>query len=308
MTGARPDPGGADAREKAARAWADVRSRVDAALAGVTDQAAAIGAARALLRDDDWIAALLDAAAASLDIDAGRTLPLRVSDSEVRSGIVVAQHPAVSFTLDVVHAARLAAKKNNPGPGSIGFTGDISIARFVRAGGAVLSWWEIPPIGCDFSAAAAGTCRRTGQRALADGDIVELDGRHESFIIEAARANLLLVSATIRTEAPVSVEYDGATGAYLGCSAASDRESRLQMIATLARLLDAKEAFPAIAALLDEPAFFVRWHAMRELIAIDADAALPYLELLATHDPHEEVRAAARATLELLAPGERRAA
>jgi hypothetical protein len=308
MTGGRQGPGGPVARDDPARVWAPVRARVDAALAEVADQISAVRAARALLGDDEWIARLIDAAVASLDIDARQPLPLRASDSEVRSGIVVARHPALSVTLDVVHAAKLAVKKNNPRPGSIGFTGDISIARFVRSGGAVLSWWEIPPIGLDFSAATAGTCRQTGHRAVADGDMVEMDGRRESFIIEAARGNLLLVSATIRTEAPVSVEYDAATGAYLGCSAASDRDSRLQLVSSLARLLEAREVFPAIAALLDEPSFFVRWHAMRELIAIDAEAALPYLRMLADHDPHAEVRCAARATLDLLLPDERKAA
>jgi len=38
---------------------------------------------------------------------------------------------------------------------------------------------------------------------------------------------------------------------------------------------------------------------MRELLALDADAALPPLRRMADRDPHPEVRAAARQTLEL---------
>jgi hypothetical protein len=235
-------------------------------------------------------------------------LPFRPVANEIRAGLVILDRPDISLTLDIVHAARLAQKKNRPRPGSVGFPGEISVIRFVKAGGAVLSLWEAPPIGLDFSAAGAGACRRVARRTVADGETLTIDGRHQSFVIEAARANLVLVNATIRTEAPVSAEYDAKSGAYLGCSAADDRDSRLQMVATLARLLDAEEAFPAIAGLLDHPSFFVRWHAMRELLGIDAEAALPYLRLLATHDPHADVRAAARATLDIVATPNRRAA
>ena len=41
--------------------------------------------------------------------------------------------------------------------------------------------------------------------------------------------------------------------AYVGCSAADDSASRIQMITTLLRKLDCAAAFPAIAAFLDHP-------------------------------------------------------
>jgi hypothetical protein len=265
-------------------------------------------AARALLLDDDWIAGLIAANAATLRSDPLAALPMRGVNNDVRSGVVIHEDERLTVTLDIAHAARLAAKKNRPRIGSIAFSGRISVIRFAKAGGATLSLWEAPPIGLDFNAAEAGICRAAGRRTVTDNEVVTIDGRRESFIVEAARSNLLLVQATVRTEAPVSTEYDAGTGAYLGCSATDDRDSRLQLISTLARLLGAPEAFPAIAALLDHPSFFVRWHAMREMIGIDAEAALPYLKLLATHDPHRDVREAALATLGLFAPAARKAA
>jgi hypothetical protein len=51
--------------------------------------------------------------------------------------------------------------------------------------------------------------------------------------------------------------------------------------------------------LLKSPHFYTRWHIMREMLALDAEAALPDLQRLAAQDPHPEVRAAARQTLEL---------
>jgi HEAT repeat protein len=69
------------------------------------------------------------------------------------------------------------------------------------------------------------------------------------------------------------------------------------MITTLLRKMRCDEAFEVIAEFLDDPHFFVRWHVMRELLGLDAVAALPHLCRLASGDPHPEVRRAAGAVL-----------
>ena len=85
------------------------------------------------------------------------------------------------------------------------------------------------------------------------------------------------------------------TLAYVGCSAADDSASRIQMIATLLRKLDCAAAFPAIAAFLDHPNFFVRWHVMSELLGLDAAAALAASAATWRRAiPHPETRRAAR--------------
>ena len=99
-------------------------------------------------------------------------------------------------------------------------------------------------------------------------------------------------------QAPLSVEYDSATGVYVGCSATGDTSSRIQMISTLFRKLGRNDAFPAIAAFLDHSDFFVRWHVMKELLGIDTAAALPHLKRMAATDPHPDPRRAARTVLD----------
>jgi HEAT repeat protein len=48
---------------------------------------------------------------------------------------------------------------------------------------------------------------------------------------------------------------------------------------------------------------------MRELLGIDAEAALPHLKRMAARDPHQDVRRAARSVLDRLqAPRPRKAA
>lgn len=274
-----------------------------------TDTDALTDAARALLADDDWIDPLIDRAAAALSRDPRFTLPFRALHNDIRSGLCLFERPGFRMSIDVVNAVHLAAKKQAvDGLRSINFPSEIAVIRFVRGGDATLSFWEAAEIDHVFSAGSAGTCRPSSQRRIQDGELLIVDGRRQSFVIDHARPNLLVVQVTISTGAPVRVEYDSRSLAYVGCSAANDSDSRIQMVATLARLLDAPEAFPAIAALLDHPSFFVRWHAMREMLGIDAQAALPYLKLLATHDPHPDVRETALATLGLFGPAERRAA
>ncbi|MDQ8755235.1 HEAT repeat domain-containing protein [Sphingosinicella sp. LHD-64] len=232
--------------------------------------------------------------------------------SDIHKGLMVYESPDVSLAIGAINIAQLAAKKSaHRGATSIGFTGRMSVLKFVDAGDALLSFWEAPPIGAGFSATSAGRCVRTGERRLADGDVLVVDGRRQAYVIEQARANILLLQAEIaRDQAPVGVEYDSGSLSYVGCNANDDGASRIQMMATLLRKLDCSAAFPVMAALLDHPDFFVRWHVMRELIGIDARAALPHLRTMAALDPHDDVRATAGATLAHLEQvvGDRKAA
>lgn len=265
----------------------------------------------ALFADDGWVDALIGGLAAKLRADPFFDPPFRVVNSDVHSGLLVFEDERLSIGASVSARDDLAAKKNaRRGATSIGFTGRISVIKFLKSGGARLAFWEAPPITAAFSAAAAGRCTPAGTRQPADGEILVVDGRHQSFVIEHARANLVLLQAEISLDrAPLSVEYDSASRSYVGCSAGSDDASRIQMITTLLRKLDCDAAVPTMAALLDHPDFFVRWHVMKEMLGLDAAASLPHLRRMAARDPHPEPRRAARAVLDRLdAPRSRRAA
>jgi hypothetical protein len=260
-----------------------------------------------LFADQSWVDALVAALAEALRADPFLEPPFRHLNSDIHSGLVVYEDERVSIGAGVMSVASLAQKKNRAQtPASVAFPGQLEIFRFLRAGGATVSFWEAPPIGPDF-AAAQGCCRRSGERHLSDGDILVVDGRRQSFVVEHARANLVLLQASVKVDrAPVSAEFDRATGAYVGCSAADDSASRIQMLTTLLRKLDDDAAFPAIADFLSHPNFFVRWHVMRELLGLDAEAALPHLKRMAATDPHAENRRAARTVLDRLEADPRR--
>jgi hypothetical protein len=292
------------AAERAATAWSDgpVHRRFDEMVGPLRDgnRDDIVDAARTLFSDDAWVDALIAHLAREMRDDPYFEPPFRALHSDIHSGLLVFEDQHVTIAAGVSRVAQLAEKKNvKAKAASVNFTGHVSVLKFVKAGGARIGFWEGPEIDDDFSAASAGTCRKTESRAIADGEILVVDGRRQSYVIEHATSNLVVLQANLRAgQAPVSAEYDAASGAYLGCSATDDGASRIQMIATLVRKLGHPHAFEAIAAFLDHPSFFVRWHVMRELVGIDAVAALPHLKRMAARDPHPDPRAAARLVLD----------
>jgi HEAT repeats len=290
------------AMDRFARGWIDgaVHRRFEAAIADIPVRSAeAISeAALALLRDDQWVKSLVRLAVDELRQDHFFVPHFPAINSDINSGLLVFDHEDLSIAASVAGASLIAAKKNASGRASISFTGQIDLVRIIKCGGAQLSFWEAPRITEDFTAAEAGRCVRTGSRHLQAGEVLVVDGRYQSYVIEHSASDLVVLQASVkRDRAPLSVEYDAVTHEFIGCSATDDGASRIQMIVTLLRKMRCDEAFEVIVQFLDDPHFFVRWHVMRELLGLDAAAALPHLCRLASGDPHPEVRRAAAAVL-----------
>lgn len=223
---------------------------------------------------------------------------------DTHSALLLFNHPDLTITLGVTGADNIAARKiENGGRGSIGFTGVVNLFHFVKAGGATISFWEAPVAGPDFLASEAGECRFVERRVIEDGETIIVDGRHQSFVFEHASSDLVYFHALVRAEAaPVSVEYDSGTHAFLGASSTNDASSRIQMMVSLLGAMERDDALPLMEQALNNRQFYTRWHIMREMLALDAEAALPALRAMAAGDPHAEVRAAAQQTLELFFP------
>ena len=294
-----------DAVDALSLSWArhPLMTDLETRLAGLPERStgAVLDAARAFIDREDDIAAMLRAMVESSRADPFFRPPLHPVSSEVQTGLLLFHHRDLSISLGVSGVDMLAAKKAGPrGASSISFTGITGLFRFVKAGGATLSFWEAPVIGDDFVAAQAGQCRFVERRRIADGEEIVLDGRCQSFVIEHAASDILYFHAMVRPEAaPLSAEYDSKTLAFVGASSTDETASRIQMMVSLLRTMEREDAAPLLVEALASPHFYSRWHVMRELLALDADAAQPHLLAMAESDPHPEVRAAARQTLDL---------
>lgn len=278
-------------------AFAELRQ----ALGPATERGAAavLALARRVIEDDASVAALLDAAISAAAADCYCRPPLRASRNAVQDGLLLFGDPALTIQIAVTSADALAIKRaSGEPPPSISFTGQTSLFRFVKAGGASLSVWSAPAIGPDFAAGAGGRCRLVERRRLADGDLIEFDGRCESFIVDGIVSDLVYLFASTPLEAgPVAVDYDPLTLEPVAVSSTDDAGSRIQMMLALLRTIGRRDAAPLFAEALSARHFHARWQAMREYLALDAGLALPHLERMARADPHPEVRAAAAATL-----------
>ncbi|MBC9033330.1 hypothetical protein IAG41_13115 [Sphingomonas sp. JC676] len=251
--------------------------------------------AERLLSDSGWATALIDPLVAALDHDPFFEPPFKISRDARRFGAVLFDCPAISITMSIASATAMATL---PAPASMVFTGRMAVTRYLKAGGATLRRWRAEPITARFGAATAVPARALPPVTLVDGDMMRLDGRIEAQLVAEARSDVVTLAATVRPgAAPLMREYAIPDGVLIRTASNDDRASRTEMLLAFLRLSGRADAGEQFGAVTRDPAFHVRWAAMREWLALDARAALPRLAEMATGDANMEVRAAATLTL-----------
>ncbi|MBT2188705.1 HEAT repeat domain-containing protein [Sphingobium nicotianae] len=134
--------------------------------------------------------------------------------------------------------------------------------------------------------------------SLLPGQWLSLDERHETLRIEPQDRPVLMLHGRIdRRPAPPIRRLALDDGRPLGTVQGDDGFARAGMLMSVLRAAGTREAIPVLIGMLDRPSGRERWTVMRELLALDAIAAWPYLARMAAHDPDEGVRHAAQAVL-----------
>lgn len=287
------------ARPRAAAEWHDWRCsppvrRMREGWASVRCVEEAAAHAEALLSDAAWVDAIFASMIRVLGNHPLADPPVKVSRDALRTSVLVHDCPVASLTATILSAQALA---DAPAPASIVVAGRLSVMRVHHAGGAVLRRWRAGPIRDDFSLATAGRCHALPPIALEDGAVVRVEGRTDAMLITDAERDVATLTATIRLGAALVMrEYARDDGRPLRAATLDERAARSQMLLTLLRACGRRDADPAFDAATRDPAFFVRWDAMRQWLAIDAGAAEPRLAEMALDDPNADIRAAAAAT------------
>ena len=277
----------ADRSASIARAWHDGEAvrHVTAAFAALTpdDAERVADAAATLLAEASWIAALLAPLTAALRDDPWFDAPLRVARDPRRTVVRLLDLPAATVSATVAMGDADAT--------TLTVSGRLAVTRYHRAGGARLLRWDAGPP----DAGEALPLASLPAVELHDGLVLRTDGQREATLLDTVTP---VATVTIATRAPAMVrEYDRATGRRLRIATGDEGASRTHMLLTLLRIAGRTDAGARFDAATRADAFHLRWEAMREWLALDADAALPRLRDLAAADPHGEVRAAAAATL-----------
>lgn len=251
--------------------------------------------AAAHLADPSRLEALLAPLIAALRADPWFEPVFKVSRDRLRTGVVLLDCPAVTFSATVTGAREL---DRLPAPATVILSGRVTLTRYLRGGGARMRRWGAEPAGNDFNAATATAAHEIAPIAIADGMLIRQDGRSTGHLLTQAKTDILAVTATLKTNAgPLIREYAIADGALVRTACADDAASRIEMLLTFLRVSACTDAGPLFDTMSRHPAFHLRWAAMREWLMLDAQAARARLADMATHDPNAEVRAAAAVTL-----------
>ncbi len=267
--------------------------QVAAAFADCHDAATAdeVGARAAdLLGDDRWPGQFMTPLIDALRSDDWFDPPIRTNRDGLRIGAVLFECPVVSIAASVLSADALRARPQQP---TVVVPGRLSVVRYWRGGGARLRRWRTNAVGPDFKTSTAPPCIPIAPITLEDGMILRSDGRTTGQLTDGATSDVISLTATVRVDASMFMrEYAADTGALVRVAALDDRASRTQMLLALLRHAGRTDAGHCFDEATHDPAFFVRWQAMREWLALDARSALPRLREM-TSDPNAEIRAAA---------------
>lgn len=240
-----------------------------------------------------WVDGLVADMAREALRDPLMTPPFRSVDGPFHSALLLVDEPEVAVSLGIIDARRLRARKRrNGGRGSINFSGRRKILHFARARGLELGIWV--------TAGDGERCSKLETKAITDGDIIGFDTSKRSYIFERAAANVVFLQGEIRIGVrEISREFDAQSGRLVSLSSGEDAHSRAQLLMSYLRETGRNDAAPVFAAYAANGPHFVRWHAMREWLALDPVAARPHLDAMAANDRHQEVRAAAAKALAL---------
>jgi hypothetical protein len=135
-----------------------------------------------------------------------------------------------------------------------------------------------------------------GQLALARGATLRVRAYQDVVDIWVPGTRGLVLELVGKPQGQVVWAYDPSTLRALSPIAADKNAAHLEYLAwTLAKIGDSSSV-PAIAALTEHPAHFVRWTAVRTVMELDQEQGLTLLER-AARDRHPHVSAAARRAL-----------
>jgi hypothetical protein len=230
-------------------------------------------------------------------------VPALFFDTDGFHGIVLYNNAEVRVSLVALPPIAHRVKKNRPAketPLATTIQANDGLIHCLRASGLRVRMWKANRL----------THRDPlTSRVLMEEPTVDLHAGKSLFFEGGIRGMTLLPSegpllaiyvASTESRTPVSAHYRDDTKALYSFTAGDMRSSRLQLLATVLQRLHWTEGAKELAALIDHPDHFVRWHLARELLVLDEVLAIPLVRALAESDPHPQVRDIAIQTLHLI--------
>lgn len=265
---------------------------------GDPDRVTAIGAS--LLQMPDLAQSLFTDALRAIDRDPFFTPPFSGASAAMGESVRLFEHRDLTMSLVLVHADSIGAKatRENSEARSVTFTGTLTLRRVLRSGGGVIQRYSATPADDCLSLATHPAASKGDAEALSEDQLLIVDGRSESVAFVYAHSAILYLECEILAGcAPYCVKYDSRDLRPVAAATTDQCASRCQLMMSALTALGGTTDPSTYRRLMASKSFEVRWHSVRELMAVDPDRAWDCLAVLAANDRHPEIRSAARQML-----------
>lgn len=233
------------------------------------------------------------------------TLPMQGQSSEFAQRIIIESNDDFDASIDMIDAYLLnrykRKSKQDIESRGIPFYGRKTFTFFVRSGGIWLSHWTHDATMMDLK---ESVCVEDGESAARDGLLVEKEQR-QVYMFESAESNAILISIELKRDPfPAHLIFSAKDRTLKFQNPSSELDSRVQLTLSLLSKMNCQSAIPLMKKFLSHPHHYLRWHAMRAILALDALTVVDELHEMAGHDDNEEVRVAAARTLTMISQEE----
>lgn len=234
-----------------------------------------------------WVDALI-----SKLLDIKRITPLyfpglKAIELDYFNAVEIFSHPKASIVLSVVDHTKIGeAFSDYDHINVMSFT---TYLYFIKATAAKIYLYESDP-------------GRTCSKAVIDaqtGMVVKVEGGRNSMKFMSAEEDLVVLGVNFFENNVKECSRISVKDASVVSKSSSDLAwQRIFMYSSLLRLMDRTDAISSLGMHLKHEDPSLRWHVMREILAMDSNLAAPLLENLAQNDPCPDVKRLASNAIE----------
>ena len=224
-------------------------------------------------------------------------LPAGFADPVCQS-VVMFDHDRVHLSMALISAEGWQAQHGDQqnAQGIIGFADGWTAIRWLSAPAATIQRYQL------LRNEGAWHSWSEPAESVSRDRITFLDNAVQALRFVEVGADLIMLRLLVRDpHATHAIECDASSGAVLRVREAQSHDGRVRMIVSLLRSLQRRDAVATIARMIATWPSHLRWHGVREALAIDSMAGFALLTAMSQSDPDPALRSLAHATREGLA-------
>lgn len=232
--------------------------------------------------------------------DLTRELPLLPAGFEdpVCQSVVMFDHDRVHLSMALISAEGWQAQHcdQQNAQGIIGFADGWTAIRWLSAPAATIQRYQLLRDGGEWRSWSEPP------EGISPDRITYLDNAIQALRFVDVGADLIMLRLLVRDpHATHAIECDASSGAVLRVREAQSHDGRIRMILSLLRSLQRRDAVATVARIIATWPSHLRWHGVREALAIDSIAGFALLTAMSRTDPDPALRSLAQTTRDDLA-------